>query len=276
MQLFKILAFNASIFSLFNELITKYPHPVIIYENKTAVSLQRVNTEIYKILFELDSQWISKSLNYNGPDQHINSLHVFCVDMISIQLVLEKILRQSNTFKIQNLVLLGVNQSIYVTSDIFAKHERLHRNMLICESDMKNSTCWRWGSRNDGKNRTLNDLLYSSLNLNSLKIHISASNSPPNAYTACFSGKFIFTGLDAMVTAEILSTFNATPEYSYKAISRQIERGICNKKDKINDDDALKLIRRLKVDKKTEVQHIFYHTVFDSRLIKYLFYEGAA
>lgn len=275
MQWFKAIIYNASIFSLFSELCNKYPHPVIIYENSI---VHRANTEIYyQILTELNSHWISKSLDNDHYVNAINSLHVFCVDKISqsIDHILDNILSSSNSFKIQNLIIFNDHESNSVTTDFFAAHERLHQNTLICERDEKNITCWRWVNRNGGENRTLNDLLNEPIDFHLSKIQISSYNVPPNAFTPCLSGRSIFSGLDAMVSAEIVSRVNATPKYCNKLLKRQRDRGFCNKMDKIDDNAAFKLLQQLKLNEKTEFEHIFYHTVFDSRMVKYLFFESA-
>lgn len=279
MQWFKAIIYNASIFSLFSELCNKYPQPVIVYENSIADSVHRANTEIYyQILSELNSHWITKTLdNDHYHVNAINSLHVFCVDKISqsIHHILDNILSSSNTFQIQNLILFNEHESNSVTNDIFAAHERLHRNTLICERDKKNITCWRWVDRNGGENRTLKDLLHEPIDFHLSKIQISLRNVPPSAFTLCLSGRVIFSGLDAMVSAEILSKVNATPKYCNKLLKSKRDRGNCNKVDKMDDDVAFKLLHQLKLNKKTEFEHIFYHTVFESRMVKYLFFGSA-
>lgn len=274
MQWFKTIVYNASLFSLFSELYKKYPHPVIVYENTVVDSVQKSNTEIYQILTKLNGNWISKSLDNDQYVNEIKSLHVFCGDNISQRIypILDNILRKSNTFKIQNLILLNEHESNAVSTDIFTKHERLNRNTLICDRNEKNITCWRWVNRNGGENQNLQDLLNGPINFDLSKIKISADNVPPNAFTPCLSGRFIFTGIDAMIAAEIVSKVNATSKLCNKGITRQIGRTSCNKKDKIDDDVAIKLLKQLKRNKKTQYDNIFYHTVFDSRMVKYLFF----
>lgn len=97
----------------------------------------------------------------------------------------------------------------------------------------------------------------------------------PNALSPCLSGRLIFTGLDAMVTAEIVSKFNGIPKYCNEQVVRQMKVGYCKNRDTIENEDALKLVRRLAVSKRRRFEHVFYHTIFDLRMIKYLFFKGA-
>lgn len=276
MQWLKTILYNASILSLFTEFQKKYPHPVIIYDN-SAESMQEANTDIYQTLTEINSHWISRSLDYNHKyTNEVNSLHVFCVNMTSIStdLILDKILRSSNTFQIQNLIISHEHDSNAVSTNIFDKHERIQRNTVICERDLINIVCWRWINENVGEHKTLKDLLYEPINLNLLKIKIDVYIVAPKAFSACFSGRLIFTGLDAMISAEIMSAFNATPKYCTAKVVRQRKEDGCFMKDKINDEDALNLIKQLKTSQKTQFLHIYLHTVFDSKMIKYLFFEN--
>ncbi len=277
MQLIKTILYNASIITFLNELYKKYPHPFIIHD-----AIPRDNIELYRTLTRINIQWETKSLEYDEPEiiEEINSVHIFCADKIldSINAITDNILKNSNTFKIQNLILLNYRELEALRTDILTKHERLHRNTLICERDTINITCWRWVTKMSERNRkkqTLADLLYEPINLESSEIQITARDDPPNALSLCFSRRYLFTGLDAMVTAEILSKFNATPRYCNDIIVNQMKVFGCNRKDKINEDDAFNLIRLLKFGEKTQYAHVFCHTIFDSKMIKYLFYGRA-
>lgn len=277
MQLIKTILYNASIITFLNELYKKYPHPFIIHD-----ATPRDNIELYRTLTRINIQWETKSLEYDEPEiiEEINSVHIFCADKIldSINAITDNILKNSNTFKIQNLILLNYRELEALRTDILTKHERLHRNTLICERDTINITCWRWVTKMSERNRkkqTLADLLYEPINLESSEIQITARDDPPNALSLCFSRRYLFTGLDAMVTAEILSKFNATPRYCNDIIVNQMKVFGCNRKDKINEDDAFNLIRLLKFGEKTQYAHVFCHTIFDSKMIKYLFYGRA-
>lgn len=275
MQTLKTILFNASIISLLGELNRKYPHPVVIYENATN-SIRGGHLDVYQTLAKLNSHWISRNFDNNQSiTKEINFLHLFCVNKISdsIHLISSHILKNSNTFRIQNVILSNDHESNDLKAEIFGIHKRFQWNTLICERDGERIICWYWKILNG--RTTLKDLLDAPINLNSLEIQISARNSPPMAFTPCCSRRFMFTGLDAMVSAEILSTFNATPRYCNKGVVAQIKRTECNRVDKIEEGDATELIQRLKYSKKVAEDHAYYHTVFDSRMVKYLFYGRA-
>lgn len=216
MQLFKTVLYNGSILSLFNLFKNKYQQATIIYDN-TSYS----DTAIHQALSQLNIQWISKSIDYRDKSlTEINFLHIFFIDKLSYSMtnIVENILSNSNTFNIHNLILINHHESNVVTNHFFNKNERLHRNTLICEQDNENITCWHWIQENERYNQTLKDVLAAPINFNLSTIQIIVHNSPPHAFTPCFSGKFVFTGVDAMVLGEIVSRFNATPNYCQRLV----------------------------------------------------------
>lgn len=44
----------------------------------------------------------------------------------------------------------------------------------------------------------------------------------------------------------------------------------------VNYDEAFIDLQKLKMSEKTYYEHVFYHTVFDSRMIKYLYMESGS
>lgn len=277
MQLIRTLFYNASIFSFLYELNKKYPSPIVIHSDTRLHSSIEDSIDIFNALPSIKSQWVSISLESGQyvSNKMIDSVHIFCVDKISFSMsrILDRILINSNGFRIQNLILCNNGPEFDSESNaIFANHERIHRNTLICTRHLDNITCWRWVNEYDRNHKTIKDLLYGPLNLNFIEIQISAFNSPPNSFSVCFSGRFIFSGIDAMVTAEILSRFNATPKYCSNQIVKRMNLMGCNNSERMSEEDALQAVRELKYGQKQNFGHIYIHTLFDSKMIKYLFF----